>query len=55
MTEEMIEKVHVAVMQDHQVKVHEVAEMCKISKECIGHIFHDEFHMRNDVYKRQMI
>ena len=43
---EMIEKVNVAIMQDRQVKVCELAKMCKISKERIGHILHDEFHMR---------
>ena len=28
------------------MKVHELAEMCKISKKRIGHILHDELHMR---------
>lgn len=41
-----IEKVHVAAMQDRQVKACKLAEMCKISKERIGYILHDELHMR---------
>ena len=37
-TEEMIENVHVRIMQDRRVKGCELAEMCKISQERIRHI-----------------
>ena len=45
-TEVIIEKVHVAVLQDCRMKVRDLAEMCKVSKECIGHILLDELHIR---------
>jgi histone-lysine N-methyltransferase SETMAR len=45
-TPEIIEQVHDMVLDDHQMKVCEIAETVGISKERVGYILHEELDMR---------
>ena len=45
-TPEIIEQVHDVVLDDWQMKVHEIAETKGISKECVGYILHEELDMK---------
>jgi transposase len=45
-TPEIIEQVHDMVLDDQQMKVHEIAETIGIYKECGGYILHEELDMK---------
>ena len=45
-TPEIIEQVHDTVLDDRQMKVHEIAETIGISKEHVGYILHEELDMK---------
>jgi transposase len=46
-TPEITEQVHDMVLDDRQMKVHEIAETIGISKEHVGYILHEELDMKN--------
>lgn len=45
-TDEIIEKIHNAVLDDRRIKVHELADIAKISDERVRNILHDHLHMK---------
>jgi transposase len=45
-TPETIEQVHDMLLDDRQMKVHEIAETIGISEECVGYILHEELDMQ---------
>jgi hypothetical protein len=45
-TPEIIEQVHDIVLDDRQMKVHEISETIGISKACVGYILHEELDMK---------
>ena len=45
-TDENIKKVHKIILNDRKVKLIEIAETLKISKERVGHIVHEYLNMR---------
>ncbi|XP_055918683.1 protein GVQW3-like [Eupeodes corollae] len=45
-TPDMIEKIHQIVLEDHRLKVHEIAKTCKMPNECVQNILHQHLHMQ---------
>jgi transposase len=45
-TPEIVKQVHDVVLDDWQMKVHEIAETIGISKERVGYILHEELNMK---------
>jgi len=45
-TPEIIEQFHDMILDDRQMKVHEIAETIGILKECVGYILHEELDMK---------
>ena len=45
-TDKNIAKVHQMVLDDHQIKVREIAEVMNMSKECVCHILNQHLGMR---------
>lgn len=45
-TDENIKKIHKMILDDRKLKLHEIAEALKISKERVGHIIHEYLDMR---------
>ncbi|KAF7286381.1 hypothetical protein GWI33_005674 [Rhynchophorus ferrugineus] len=45
-TEEIIKKIHKIILNDHKLKLNEIADTLKISTECIHHIIHKYLGMR---------
>ena len=45
-TDENIKKVHKIILHDRKVKLFEISETLKISKECVGHTLNEYFGMR---------
>lgn len=45
-TPEIVKKVHDMILDDRRIKVREIAEAVGISKERVGHILHEELHMK---------
>lgn len=45
-TPEMIDKIHDIVLEDHRVKVSEVADIVNVSIEHIHNILHEQLHMK---------
>jgi histone-lysine N-methyltransferase SETMAR len=45
-TTDIVEKIHGIVMEDHRVKVREIAEAVSISTERVHHILHEKLHMK---------
>lgn len=48
-TDENIKKVHQMILKDRHVKLREIADALKISKERVGHIVHEHLAMRKVV------
>jgi hypothetical protein len=46
LTDENIKKVHKIILNDRNVKLIEITETLKISKERVGHILHEYLDMR---------
>ena len=44
--DDVIKKIHTAVKEDRRISVLELANLAKISKECVGHILHEVLSMK---------